>query len=84
VTGHKTSLRRAGRRHVAAREWYSLTQAEAEAELAKRVADGMTNPEIAARLHISRHTVDGRLSRGLSGSSPTSSRSTSRVAATLI
>jgi len=81
VTGHKTSLRRAGPA-LAARGWYSLTQAEAE--LAELVADGMTNPEIAARLHISRHTVDGRLSRGLSGSSPTSSRSTSRVAATLI
>jgi len=59
-----------------------LTQAEAE--LAELVAVGMTNPEIAARLHISRHTVDGRLRRGLSGSSPPSSRSTSRVAATLI
>jgi DNA-binding CsgD family transcriptional regulator len=55
------ALRRADRRNAAARGWHSLTPAEKE--LADLVAAGMTNSEIAARLHISPHTVDGRLRR---------------------
>ncbi len=55
------ALRRADRRHGAARGWHSLTPAETE--LAELVSAGLTNAEIATRLHISRHTVDGRLRR---------------------
>jgi DNA-binding CsgD family transcriptional regulator len=32
-------------------------------EVAVLVADGLTNPEIAGRLHISRHTVVSHLSK---------------------
>jgi pimeloyl-ACP methyl ester carboxylesterase/DNA-binding CsgD family transcriptional regulator len=57
----RAALRRADRRDASARGWRSLTPAERE--IADLVAAGMTNGEIAARLHISRHTVDGRLRR---------------------
>lgn len=57
----RAALRRADRRNASARGWSSLTPAERE--IADLVAAGMTNSEIAARLHISRHTVDGRLRR---------------------
>ena len=33
-----------------------------EAEVSRLVADGMTNPEIGARLYISRRTVETHLS----------------------
>lgn len=57
----RAALRRADRRDSGAHGWHGLTPAEAE--LAELVAAGMTNGEIAARLRISRHTVDGRLRR---------------------
>ena len=57
----RTALRRADRRNASARGWRSLTSAERE--IAELVAAGLANREIAARLHISRHTVDGRLRR---------------------
>jgi len=57
----RAALRRADRRAASARGWRSLTPAERE--IADLVAAGLTNAEIAARLHISRHTVDGRLRR---------------------
>ena len=57
----RAALRRADRRNASARGWRSLTPAERE--IADLVAAGLTNGEIAARLHISRHTVDGRLRR---------------------
>ena len=57
----RAELRRADRRNASARGWRSLTPAERE--IADLVAAGLTNGEIAARLHISRHTVDGRLRR---------------------
>jgi pimeloyl-ACP methyl ester carboxylesterase/DNA-binding CsgD family transcriptional regulator len=63
VTGGavRAALRLADRHDFGARGWHSLSPAETE--LAELVAAGMTNAEIAARLHISRHTVDGRLRR---------------------
>ncbi len=57
----RTALRRADRRNASSRGWRSLTPAERE--IAELVAAGLANREIAARLHISRHTVDGRLRR---------------------
>jgi pimeloyl-ACP methyl ester carboxylesterase/DNA-binding CsgD family transcriptional regulator len=63
VTGGalRAAVRRADRRNASARGWRSLTPAERE--IAELVAAGLTNGEIATRLHISRHTVDGRLRR---------------------
>lgn len=57
----RAALRRADRKNATARGWRSLTPAERE--IADLVAAGLTNGEIATRLHISRHTVDGRLRR---------------------
>jgi DNA-binding CsgD family transcriptional regulator len=57
----RAALRRADRRNVSSRGWRSLTPAERQ--IAELVAAGLTNGDIAARLHISRHTVDGRLRR---------------------
>jgi len=39
--------------------WGSLTTTELR--LAELVADGMTNKQVAARLFVSRHTVDAHL-----------------------
>jgi DNA-binding CsgD family transcriptional regulator len=41
--------------------WPSLTRSERE--LAELVGDGLTNKEAAARLFVSRHTVDAHLRR---------------------
>jgi DNA-binding CsgD family transcriptional regulator len=41
--------------------WDSLTPSEQE--VARLIASGMTNSQVAARLRMSPHTVDGRLRR---------------------
>jgi pimeloyl-ACP methyl ester carboxylesterase/DNA-binding CsgD family transcriptional regulator len=63
VTGGamRAALRRADRKDAAATGWESLTPSERE--VARLVAAGMTNSQIAARLSLSPHTVDGRLRR---------------------
>ena len=48
------------RRHAAAFGWESLTPTEID--VSRLVADGLTNPEIGARLYISRRTVETHLS----------------------
>jgi DNA-binding CsgD family transcriptional regulator len=54
-------LRRADRKNAPAQGWDSLTPSEQE--VARLIAAGMTNQQVAARLGMSRHTVDGRLRR---------------------
>jgi DNA-binding CsgD family transcriptional regulator len=49
------------RRDAAASGWESLTAREAE--VAALVAEGLTNPQIAERLVVSRHTVESHLKR---------------------
>jgi eukaryotic-like serine/threonine-protein kinase len=63
VTGGsmRVALRRADRKNVAGTGWDALTPSERE--VAALVASGMTNSQVAARLHMSPHTVDGRLRR---------------------
>jgi pimeloyl-ACP methyl ester carboxylesterase/DNA-binding CsgD family transcriptional regulator len=57
----RAALRRADRKNAAGTGWDSLTPSERE--VAALVASGMTNSQIAARLRMSPHTVDGRLRR---------------------
>lgn len=63
VTGGelRAALRRADRKNAAGTGWDSLTWSERE--VARLVAAGMTNSQIATRLSMSPHTVDGRLRR---------------------
>jgi DNA-binding CsgD family transcriptional regulator len=49
------------RRDAAASGWEALTAREAE--VAALVAQGLTNPQIADRLVVSRHTVESHLKR---------------------
>jgi pimeloyl-ACP methyl ester carboxylesterase/DNA-binding CsgD family transcriptional regulator len=55
------ALRRANRKNAAGTGWDSLTPSEQE--VARLIASGMTNNQVATRLHMSPHTVDGRLRR---------------------
>jgi pimeloyl-ACP methyl ester carboxylesterase/DNA-binding CsgD family transcriptional regulator len=55
------ALRRAARKNASGHGWDSLTPSEQE--VARLIAAGMTNSEVATRLGMSRHTVDGRLRR---------------------
>ncbi len=55
------ALRQAERSGPYESGWQSLTPAERE--ITGLVASGMTNSEVAARLNLSRHTIDGRLRR---------------------
>lgn len=57
----RAALRRADRKDAAGTGWDSLTPSERE--VAALIATGMTNGQVAARLRISPHTVDGRLRR---------------------
>ncbi len=57
----RAALRRADGKNAAGSGWDSLTPAEKE--VARLVATGMTNRQVAARLGKSPHTVDGRLRR---------------------
>jgi pimeloyl-ACP methyl ester carboxylesterase/DNA-binding CsgD family transcriptional regulator len=57
----RAALRRADRKNAAGTGWDSLTPSERE--VARLVAAGMTNGQIATRLSMSPHTVDGRLRR---------------------
>jgi DNA-binding CsgD family transcriptional regulator len=57
----RAALRRADRKNVAGTGWDSLTPSEQE--VARLVAAGTTNNEVATRLAMSPHTVDGRLRR---------------------
>jgi pimeloyl-ACP methyl ester carboxylesterase/DNA-binding CsgD family transcriptional regulator len=57
----RAALRRADRKNAGGTGWDSLTPSERE--VARLVAAGMTNGQIAARLGMSPHTVDGRLRR---------------------
>jgi pimeloyl-ACP methyl ester carboxylesterase/DNA-binding CsgD family transcriptional regulator len=57
----RAALGRADRRNAAGTGWDSLTPSEQE--VARLIASGMTNSQVAARLRMSRHTVDGRLRR---------------------
>lgn len=63
VTGGalRTALRRADRKNAAGTGWDSLTPSERE--VTRLVASGMTNTQVATRLGMSPHTVDGRLRR---------------------
>jgi len=63
VTGGalRALLRRADRKNASAQGWESLTPSEQE--VARLIAAGMTNQQVAARLGMSQHTVDGRLRR---------------------
>ena len=53
--------RRADRKDAAGTGWDSLTPSEQE--VAWLIAAGMTNSQVATRLGMSPHTVDGRLRR---------------------
>jgi pimeloyl-ACP methyl ester carboxylesterase/DNA-binding CsgD family transcriptional regulator len=57
----RAALRRADRKNVAGTGWDALTSSERE--VAALIATGMTNSQVAVRLHLSPHTVDGRLRR---------------------
>jgi pimeloyl-ACP methyl ester carboxylesterase/DNA-binding CsgD family transcriptional regulator len=57
----RKALRRADRKNAAGTGWDSLTPSEQE--VARLVAAGMSNREVASRLRMSPHTVDGRLRR---------------------
>ena len=57
----RAALRRADRKNAAGTGWNALTPSERE--VAALIAAGMTNSQAAARLHLSPHTVDGRLRR---------------------
>jgi len=57
----RAALRRADRKDAAGTGWEALTPSERE--VAVLIAAGMTNGQVATRLHISPHTVDGRLRR---------------------
>jgi pimeloyl-ACP methyl ester carboxylesterase/DNA-binding CsgD family transcriptional regulator len=57
----RAALRRADRKDAAGTGWAALTPSERE--VAVLIASGMTNSQVAARLHLSPHTVDGRLRR---------------------
>jgi pimeloyl-ACP methyl ester carboxylesterase/DNA-binding CsgD family transcriptional regulator len=57
----RAALRRADRKNTGGTGWDSLTPSERE--VARLVAAGMTNGQIATRLGMSPHTVDGRLRR---------------------
>ena len=57
----RAALRRADRKNAAGSGWDALTPSERE--VAALIASGMTNGQVAARLHLSPHTVDGRLRR---------------------
>jgi len=63
VTGGalRTALRRADRKNAAGTGWDSLTPSERV--VSRLVASGMTNNQVATRLGMSPHTVDGRLRR---------------------
>jgi pimeloyl-ACP methyl ester carboxylesterase/DNA-binding CsgD family transcriptional regulator len=63
VTGGamRSALRRAERRDAAGTGWDALTPAERE--VARLIASGLTNGQVATRLGLSPHTVDGRLRR---------------------
>jgi DNA-binding CsgD family transcriptional regulator len=63
VTGGalRAALRRADRKNAAGTGWDSLTTSEQE--VARLIASGLTNNQVAARLGMSPHTVDGRLRR---------------------
>jgi pimeloyl-ACP methyl ester carboxylesterase/DNA-binding CsgD family transcriptional regulator len=54
-------VKRAERRSAYGYGWESLTPSERD--VAMLAATGLTNAQIAERLHMSRHTVDGRLRR---------------------
>jgi pimeloyl-ACP methyl ester carboxylesterase/DNA-binding CsgD family transcriptional regulator len=54
-------LRHADRKNAAGTGWDALTPSERE--VAALIASGMTNSQVATRLHLSPHTVDGRLRR---------------------
>jgi DNA-binding CsgD family transcriptional regulator len=57
----RAALRRADRKNAAGTGWHALTPSERE--VATLIAAGMTNSQVAIRLRISQHTVDGRLRR---------------------
>lgn len=57
----RAALRRADRKNAAGTGWNALTPAERE--VARLIASGLTNQQVATRLGISPHTVDGRLRR---------------------
>jgi pimeloyl-ACP methyl ester carboxylesterase/DNA-binding CsgD family transcriptional regulator len=57
----RAALRRADRKNAAGTGWDSLTPSERE--VARLIASGMTNSQVATRLRMSPHTVDGRLRR---------------------
>lgn len=57
----RAALRRADRKNAAGTGWDALTPSERE--VAALIAAGMTNSQVAARLCVSPHTVDGRLRR---------------------
>jgi DNA-binding CsgD family transcriptional regulator len=59
VTRRLGHIDRDGHRARPMSGWTSLTPAEQA--VAGRVAEGLTNPEVAARMTISRHTVDFHL-----------------------
>lgn len=57
----RAALRRADRKNAAGTGWAALTPSERE--VAVLIAAGMSNGQVATRLCISPHTVDGRLRR---------------------
>jgi pimeloyl-ACP methyl ester carboxylesterase/DNA-binding CsgD family transcriptional regulator len=57
----RTAVRRAERKSAYGQGWTALTPGERE--VAALVSQGMTNAEVADRLHASPFTVDGRLRR---------------------